>query len=282
MATELKRLEEADALAVKAAESDIANIVKSQEFENVRAGLDAAGLLDPSPVSDGASMVMSLAAGDWVDAGPSLISMVPYAGDALGKTAKGAKLAKRLAKLADQLAAATKKLEALNAAARKLERAKAAAAAAIKKRAENAAARFKCKTCTKPSNRFGSQLPATGKWKGEKGNSRWTSDDGSVSMDYKNGYPDFKTSEPKSVKDSVEIQMSGNDQKDFAAARKLMREKTGDKTWPGNGKVAPDGYTWHHTEDGVTMQLVSTKVHNKAESGAAHTGGASLTSDPAY
>jgi RHS repeat-associated protein len=37
-------------------------------------------------------------------------------------------------------------------------------------------------------------------------------------------------------------------------------------------KNTPDGFTWHHVEDGVTMQLVPTKIHNAAR----HTGGAAI------
>ncbi len=283
MASELQQLSKADAAAISSAESEIASLVKSKEFENARAAADLAGLFDPTPISDGVSMAMSIAAGDWLDAGLSGLSMVPYLGDAVAKTAKGARLAKKLATIGKRLAAATKKVEALKSTARKIEHSRAAAARAIKKRADDAAAKMACKTCPKPSNRFGSHLPATGRWKGEKGNSRWTSQDGSVSVDYKNGYPDFSTSQPKSLKGSVEIPMTGKDSSDFAAAREAMRKKLGDPKWPGPGNgYKPEGYTWHHKEDGVTMELVSTKVHNKAESGAAHTGGASIVEDPAY
>lgn len=54
-----------------------------------------------------------------------------------------------------------------------------------------------------------------------------------------------------------------------------MREKLGDPTWPGNGKDAPRDFTWHHCEDGATMQLVKKEVHSKAES---HIGGESIVS----
>ncbi len=283
MASELSRLSTADNAAIARNDSVIAGIVKSKEFEAARAVADAAGIVDPTPISDGASMVMSAAAGDWVGAGLSVVSMVPYLGDAVAKTAKGARLAKRVATLGKDLSTAIKESEALKSVARRLENSRAAAAKAVKKRAEEAAAKMACKTCPKPSNRFGSQLPTKGSWKGEKGNSRWTSEDGSVSLDYKEGYPDFKTSQPPSVRDSVEIPMTGNDSRDFSAARDQMRQRLNDPTWPGKGQgTSPDGYTWHHTENGTTMELVSTKVHNKAESGAAHTGGASIVEDPAY
>lgn len=272
MASELKKLEKADAAEIAKSESEIADLVKSQEFEQARAAVDLAGLADPTPISDGISMSMSIAAGDWLDAGLSAISMIPYLGDAIGKTAKGAKLARKLAKIRKRLAALTKKVEALKRASRK-----SAVARAIKKRADDAARRLNCKTCTKPSSRFGTRLPRRGTWKGEKGNSRWTSGDG-VSIDYKNGYPDFSTSRPRSLEGEVKIKMTGDDNADFKAARDAMRKKLGDDKWPGGNRKAPEGFTWHHSEDGTTMELVSTAVHDKVP----HTGGASLVNDPVY
>jgi len=147
---------------------------------------------------------------------------------------------------------------------------------------------FKFVKCPKPSNRFGTHLPTKGKWTdkngaiGEKGNSRWTSDDDTVSLDYKEGYPDFTTSNPPSIypkgDGKVEIEMMGNDT-DFTSAKKAMQDKLGDSNWPGSTKKnAPEGYTWHHSEDGATMQLVRRDVHAKAKSGVAHIGGESIIS----
>ena len=56
---------------------------------------------------------MSLKEGDFVGAGLSLLSMVPYVGDAVGKTAKAARAAKRLAKLGKRIAALTQKIKSL-------------------------------------------------------------------------------------------------------------------------------------------------------------------------
>lgn len=96
-----------------------------------------------------------------------------------------------------------------------------------------------------------------------------------MSVDYKEGYPDFKTSRPSSIYPdgggSVEIEMKG-DNNDCRAARDAMRKKLGDPKWPGNGEMEPKDYTWHHSEDGTTMQLVKSSVHNKAESGVAQVG----------
>jgi hypothetical protein len=49
--------------------------------------LDITGIFDPSPISDGTNLLISLARGNWVDAVASAASIVPYIGD-LSKTAK--------------------------------------------------------------------------------------------------------------------------------------------------------------------------------------------------
>jgi A nuclease of the HNH/ENDO VII superfamily with conserved WHH len=79
------------------------------------------------------------------------------------------------------------------------------------------------------------------------------------------------------VDGEVEILMTGKDA-DFTAARDAMRKKLKDNSWPEPSKYSdrPDGYTWHHNENGATMQLVEKTMHDKAISGASHTGGASI------
>lgn len=49
---------------------------------------DITGILDPTPISDGISGIISLGQGDFVGAGLSVVSMAPYFGDAVGKPAK--------------------------------------------------------------------------------------------------------------------------------------------------------------------------------------------------
>jgi uncharacterized protein len=55
--------------------------------------LDIAGIIDPTPISDGVSGVISLLRGDWLGAGISVASMIPYIGD-LAKAGKLPKLLK--------------------------------------------------------------------------------------------------------------------------------------------------------------------------------------------
>ena len=87
-----------------------------------------------------------------------------------------------------------------------------------------------------------------------------------VEVTYKNGYPDFSSDmyDGKLGKAQVEIEMTGKNSVDFPRSNEQA----------GFGRGAydhPDGYTWHHHQDGKTMQLVNTDVHGAAP----HTGGAS-------
>jgi hypothetical protein len=160
------------------------------------------------------------------------------------------------------------------AAIERAKRKKEAAEAAIKKK--------KCKECPDEevtSGKHGSVLPRSGgKWgpdgKGEPGNSDWIPDPntekgkaileatGGKPITFKDGYPDFS---PYATK-SVEIDMVGDYAVDFERANKAAGLP---------GKLPPEGYTWHHKEDGVTMELIPDVINNKVP----HTGGASIV-DP--
>ena len=83
----------------------------------------------------------------------------------------------------------------------------------------------------------------------------------------KEGYPDFSPFSHPDYPDPVEINMTGNNYKDFKAAN----EKIG-----LSGANPPDGYTWHHLEDGKHMLLVDSSVHDATSGGFPHTGGASI------
>ena len=72
-------------------------------LDMVQMGFDIAGIFDPTPASDGISGAISLARGDWLGAGISLVSMVPYVGD-LAKAGKIGKWAQAVAGGAEMLA----------------------------------------------------------------------------------------------------------------------------------------------------------------------------------
>jgi hypothetical protein len=66
--------------------------VQDLGLDLLQLALDLAGIADPTPASDGASALISLARGQWLDAALSGISIIPYVGD----LAKAGKLPKYL------------------------------------------------------------------------------------------------------------------------------------------------------------------------------------------
>jgi hypothetical protein len=62
-------------------------------------------------------------------------------------------------------------------------------------------------------------------------------------------------------KADVKIEFTGSRPRDFKAANKAAGFKT-----------TPEDYTWHHHQDGTTMQLVPREIHRLT----GHTGGFSL------
>lgn len=101
------------AAELAAAEADLTAAQYDLAWELTKAAADTAGIVDPTPISDSISGAMSLAEGDLVGAGLSLVSLVPYLGDALAKTAKGSRAAKRLAELKKRVGALSAKVEKL-------------------------------------------------------------------------------------------------------------------------------------------------------------------------
>ena len=70
------------------AEAEMAAIEREIAWEAAKAGVDAAGLLDPTPTSDLISAGMSISEGDFWGAGLSIVSAVPYLGDAIAKPSR--------------------------------------------------------------------------------------------------------------------------------------------------------------------------------------------------
>ncbi len=79
---------------------DIAKQKADLALDMVQIGLSVAGIFDPTPVSDGLDGIISLFRGDFVGAGISVVSMVPYIGDA-AKLGKLGKFAESIAKAVD-------------------------------------------------------------------------------------------------------------------------------------------------------------------------------------
>jgi hypothetical protein len=142
-----------------------------------------------------------------------------------------------------------------------------AAADAYNSLGKTSAAGFKGKQAEIPAGvkRLPSgRLPPNYRWAGQVYNGeKWTPQ---LAAKYPNGvkfspegYPDFSPYATKTV--TLENGFEGYPT-DFNTANKLAGL---DDT--------PDGYTWHHNEDGTTMQLVPSDMHSAVR----HAGGMALT-----
>ncbi len=76
------------------------------------------------------------------------------------------------------------------------------------------------------------------------------------------GYPDFKAAGV--VKKEVRIKQTGDRNRDYGLAYKAAELKP------------EEGYTWHHHQDGTTMQLVPRNIHGAT----GHTGGVATQGRP--
>jgi hypothetical protein len=81
---------------------------------------DIAGIIDPTPISDGVSGVISLFRGDWLGAGISVAAMIPYVGD-LAKAGKLPKLLKSIERAVEIASKDAKFAEVLRPALDKLK-----------------------------------------------------------------------------------------------------------------------------------------------------------------
>lgn len=270
-----------DSKKLTAAKKDLDIPNQEMKLDMAQAALDIAGIADLTPISDGLSGLMSLARGDYVGAALSLVSMVPYAGDALAKTSKGARLSAKITKLGKRILAKTARVKKLQAAAAEKAATAVQKARSSVAKSKIAAKRKKCVTCKIKTSPFCTRLPAYGKWttkngtQGIKGNSAWTPDPStarageinkitkSKPIIYKDGYPDFS----EYATQKVNIDMKGNYTSDFTNANKAAGL---DRT--------PEGMTWHHNQNGSTMEPIPSELHNNVP----HTGGNSIVNDKGY
>ncbi|MFM7888319.1 MAG: polymorphic toxin-type HINT domain-containing protein [Pseudanabaena sp.] len=111
-------------------------------------------------------------------------------------------------------------------------------------------------TCGKPP-----YSPDPKKWTAKGGtiDENWTYTDWEGNtVSYSDGYPDFRAG--GYVRAEVEIQQKGNYTTDFTDAT------------AANGGVQPEGTTWHHHQNGTTMQAVDEVIHRRFT----HRGGVSI------
>jgi hypothetical protein len=238
--------------------------------------LAAASFLPPpaGTAADIASLGRSLWKGNWGDAFFDIVGVVPLGGDAI----KGTRLANKLNDFRRALDVAstgvsrafrsTKEAAARYwddvVAANKAEYDEALAACNGSRACREAAAAKKG-----PQYNNTPKSGDNGEWSsGERGDGVWTPSNGGPPITYNNGFPDYS---PHSA-GNVDIAMRGNRTTDFTAADNAMREQLGDPDWR-----RPSGHTWHHNENGVSMELIPQNIH--ATGGGAstpHMGGASL------
>lgn len=92
------------------AEKELSDLQQELAWELSKEAVDAAGIVNPTPISDRISVAMRLKEGTLIGAGLSLIPMAPSVGDAIGKTAKGEWTARKVAQLRKRIATVTAKL----------------------------------------------------------------------------------------------------------------------------------------------------------------------------
>ncbi|MEW6763979.1 MAG: polymorphic toxin type 15 domain-containing protein [Pseudomonadota bacterium] len=114
---------------IRATTEALAKADAELKWELAASAADVAGMIDPTPASDLIGAGLAVRKGDWLGAGMSLVSVVPYLGDAVAKPAKAVRAAKRINELRQTVAKLTAKLADL----RKTEKQAQAAETAAKK-----------------------------------------------------------------------------------------------------------------------------------------------------
>jgi hypothetical protein len=259
---------------------------------------DIAGIFDPTPASDSVGFVLSVAQGDWLGAGLSVLGMAPYVGDT-GKIAKIAKRAPRTAKALEAVLTGSKKLanagEAFlknNFTLQQINLARKKATARVREALLDARRGTpNCKDCAKlPKGGKGTlQMPKTkGKWNTPDGKAptsgtgNFTFDtpvklpDGRTvkSVEFRNGFPNFDNYTVGGKHTLWEV--SGNAKMDGDRLTKMMRE-----TNPSYKPPSSTTHVLHHFEDG-TVGYLPREIHDRALGGASHTGGNAVVNNDLF
>ncbi|MBL8481444.1 MAG: HNH endonuclease [Rhodocyclaceae bacterium] len=273
----------------------------------------AAGWAPPpwGTAADLASLGRSLLKCDWGGAVFDAIGLIPIAGDA----AKAGKLGKRASQLEAAIDAAKTKLtrhlaNSINGQRTAAKKYWDDIITEGRKKFDKAIKNCSSQECKdraatligKHYERTPAGGPGKGKWTdGYRGDGKYTPDPNSDlgeeladftsnrllnpggkkvdSISYKNGFPDFGdlvVPAGKGKKAEVEIIQAGNHSTDYGAADEALLAATG-KTQKMLEAELGVPLTWHHKEDGVTMQLLPEYVHG-GSNGSGHAGGASLLS----
>ncbi|WP_218080641.1 hypothetical protein [Anthocerotibacter panamensis] len=103
--------------ALELAQKELFHLNREMALEMAQAAADLAGIVDPTPISDSISAAISLAKGDYLGAGLSLVSIVPFIGDALGKPLKAASNVKKIEHLKQRIEELTTVIQQFNPSA---------------------------------------------------------------------------------------------------------------------------------------------------------------------
>lgn len=245
------------------------------------AALAAGGVLPPpaGTAVDIVSLGRSLWKGDWGGALFDVVGLVPIVGDG----AKAAKITNRLNDLRKAVDVANTGMRRMftktNDAARKywddlIAKNRKAYEDALKHCDNTRACREAAAAKKGPQYNNTPTSGKNGEWvSGERGDGVWKPANGGPSIKYENGFPQYGDHAIA----SADIPMKGNTTTDFTAARNAaeeqLRAKFGDN-WKNGWK---QDYTWHHSENGTTMQLIPKSVHATGDGASTpHMGGASL------
>ena len=283
MSTRLQR----HSAAVASAEAQLSAIQQRMQAEVAQASSSVGSGLTPSQRSSVVAAGANAGARDPVEVATAFASAVPALATAVAQTPGGAATAARLSRLTRALELSADQVRAARARARQL------ASAEIRVTRANAAAQQAADAlqglCPPPSNPHGRQggLPASdGTWvnPNDPGNCDWHPDatttrgaavlaaTGGQDVPFRAGYPQFSTwvYVHQGSPARVQIAMTGQG-RDFTLADAEMRRR--DPSW-----VKPAGWTWHHVEDGTTMELVPRGLNNSLT----HDGGRSFVQDASF
>lgn len=237
--------------------------VTEADLDKAQLALGAVGIADPTGAADAANAGISLARGDYFGFVLDGISAIPYAGDAVAKPIRGVQMGIRSWARGSRVAGLAKRGADLVQTAEQMRRKAADAAKAARKA-----------LCTRCNNAYGSMVPKKGTWANadDIGHGTYTATTGKK-YQFKEGYPDFENKEMHQYlypdgKNAVSIEMTGTRRIDDQLANAAA----------GLDKK-PNGYTWHHGDDGTTMYLVKDNAHKDL---IPHDGGHSIAKDKVF
>lgn len=97
------KLSEADRKYIQQIEREVAKINEELALELTKLALDIAGIIDPTPTADSLSAAISVKQEDYLGASLSLLSWIPYLGDAVAKPIKATRSWKKLQKILSRI-----------------------------------------------------------------------------------------------------------------------------------------------------------------------------------